>query len=476
MATKYLIHGAAFCGDGTASNEAASAGAPGAWNDINVMEGTAPAYGSAPAAGDIIRIRSKTSAGADITRTLAASTSLGSTAATAPTAPIYWVLDGGATWPGVDGTLTYKRTSGAYVLTFRAYNVFLAESEDHLVFADEWTGANGGQNFISNAASSSVQNAWFDFDNVTFTSAGPQPILLATGSEHANCRYSVNNRWYLGFFVSADGGYSRIISPRIEIASVFGAYGVFGFNANGCRIEVHGGYIGGAGATTGTYLTSTTGTNNGHNLVMLGTVVPKTMGVMVANPAVNGAELSYEGLGIDSDLGAMRVTKGGFIDSRSDGFYPTLNATYPGASSPKWAWKAYPQFASIQHPMVLPFTKFYSEAAAAKTITLNLLVGDAFSAANKGSVWFDVCYIDDATGMPKYVSTRNQLSSAVLDTSAAPWSATTYGAINLLKRQIAITTPTAIRQNSLITCFMRCIARSVSANDIMFVCPDPVLT
>ena len=41
MANKYLIHGATYCGDGTASNEAASAGAAGAWNDINVFEGAA---------------------------------------------------------------------------------------------------------------------------------------------------------------------------------------------------------------------------------------------------------------------------------------------------------------------------------------------------------------------------------------------------------------------------------------------------
>ena len=83
MANKYIIHGATYCGDGTASNAAASAGATGAWNDINVFEGTAPAYGTAPAAGDVVYIRSKASAGADITRTLAADVNLGSANATA---------------------------------------------------------------------------------------------------------------------------------------------------------------------------------------------------------------------------------------------------------------------------------------------------------------------------------------------------------------------------------------------------------
>ena len=82
MANKYIIHGATYCGDGTASNAAASAGAAGAWNDINVFEGTAPAYGTAPAAGDVVYIRSKTNAGADITRTLTGDITIGSANAT----------------------------------------------------------------------------------------------------------------------------------------------------------------------------------------------------------------------------------------------------------------------------------------------------------------------------------------------------------------------------------------------------------
>ena len=81
MANKYLIHGATYCGDGTASNEAASAGAAGAWNDINVFEGSAPAYG-ALAAGDTVFIRSKDVSGNNLVRTLSATATLGSAAAT----------------------------------------------------------------------------------------------------------------------------------------------------------------------------------------------------------------------------------------------------------------------------------------------------------------------------------------------------------------------------------------------------------
>ena len=107
MANKYIIHGATYCGDGTSSAVASSNGGVGAWNDINVFEGTAPAYGTAPAAGDVVYIRSKTSAGADITRTLAATATLGSASATLAS-PITWVLDNGSVWSGVELKLTYN--------------------------------------------------------------------------------------------------------------------------------------------------------------------------------------------------------------------------------------------------------------------------------------------------------------------------------------------------------------------------------
>ena len=133
MANKYLIHGATYCGDGTASNEAASAGAAGAWNNINVFEGTAPAYGTAPVAGDFVYIRSKTSAGADITRTLTADITIGSANATI-TNPVTWVLDNGAIWSGIDGKLSYQCSGGNCKTTVRSYNAVIAQTQSALEF------------------------------------------------------------------------------------------------------------------------------------------------------------------------------------------------------------------------------------------------------------------------------------------------------------------------------------------------------
>src|SRR5574337_1781350 len=128
MATKYLIFGAAFNGDGTTSSEAASNGAAGAWNQSSILTGTAPTYG-ALAAGDTVNIRSKTGAGADadISNTLGASITLGSASATA-TAPITWILDDGTIWAGKNGTLTYTSSSTSYTITLRANNIFYART------------------------------------------------------------------------------------------------------------------------------------------------------------------------------------------------------------------------------------------------------------------------------------------------------------------------------------------------------------
>ncbi len=112
MAEKYIVDGAAYCGKGDGPlipTDISHQDATGyAWNNINVFTtGAAPAYGTAPAAGDIIYIRSKNASGADITVNFnSASLTIGSANASA-TAPISWVIDGGTKWSSINGTFTF---------------------------------------------------------------------------------------------------------------------------------------------------------------------------------------------------------------------------------------------------------------------------------------------------------------------------------------------------------------------------------
>lgn len=63
--------------------------------------------------------------------------------------------------------------------------------------------------------------------------------------------------------------------------------------------------------------------------------------------------------------------------------------------------------------MRLTTTKLYVDSAASRTVTQEILVADTM-APNKKTLWITVEYIDNATGLPKHISTRD--FSGALDT------------------------------------------------------------
>jgi len=119
----------------------------------------------------------------------------------------------------------------------------------------------------------------------------------------------------------------------------------------------------------------------------------------------------------------------------------------------------------------VPVLKLFTDTAASKTITAHVLVADTISTANKESLWLDVSYTDDTTGVPVSLSTRDY-SAAALATDTAAWSATTWGSINLLKRKLEITTPTSIKKDTPVLITLRGTVKSASDQDLMFFCPD----
>ena len=462
MADKYLIHGATYCGTGTSSAEATSDGGTGAWNDINVLEGTAPAYGSAPAAGDTVYIRSKTSAGADITRTLSASITLGSTAGT-PTSPVTWVLDAGTVWPGISGTLTYSCPSN-FVVNARDNSRFWSESEDKFVLLEASASASyknyfGGSNLH-------VRNILYDFSGIT-SGNGSQIGNLSGVSHLENVHIKSRKRPEC---LIRGASYSKLLisNPYIELLDASETRIVFSVIGSGCSMEVIGGAMVGVGATTGVPVTNNI--PQGSVLRMAGFVFPQTMSL--ANyPAHPETQIIVTGS--DGLTGSRVMAKWGESNSRTDAYYPTLNVTLPDSTNTPWSWWFYPKYAATNSPMHQVFAKVYSEAAAIKVIDLEVLVATTFSGITGGTLWFSVSYTDDSTGLPKRLCSHN---NSALDTSTAGWSATTYGATSYNKRRLRVTTPTAIKQDSLITVTLYCTVSSGSANDTLVVCPDFVLS
>lgn len=252
MANKYIRHGETYCGDGTTSAAAASAGAAGAWNDINVMEGTAPAYG-ALAAGDVVYIRSLDASGAAITRTLTAARLLGSTAATA-TNPITWILDDGTVWSGINGVLTFTN-SASYMTTLRINNVFVAKTRHNWKIKCTSTNPNGALADIYGHCDG------FEFDTSAKTGTYNPYYILRHGAIVENAHFLVgvissapgNNDGLIRPADSSRGVTATLINPEIELTSASPTGAIFlgaAYFTSGI-FKILGGRVYGVGATTG---------------------------------------------------------------------------------------------------------------------------------------------------------------------------------------------------------------------------------
>lgn len=479
MATKYVIEGATYCGDGTADNEAASAGAAGAWNVFlgasGVFENTSPAYGSL-AAGDTVIVRSKTGNGvnANLTRTTSSNLSFGSSAATI-TNWITWIFDNGATWPGIDGTATCTTSADYVTFTIRDYNRVVCLTQDRLALK---MGVNSNSNSLvvlgTTYAGSILENALID------TSAavgyGPTAVSVGMNSKLVSPHVKQSLRYYETF---RQGGYGTftIINPDIELLNATQTKAVFQNGANGARIDVYGGQIRGAGASTGVAIADISGAGSSVNLY--GTLVPADMAWPTTYPAATAPSNEFNAFGSDAKLGGMKMAIWGKADSNKTGNYPFLNATLPDSVSSGWSWKVWLENGSPRNVLALPIQGLFTGAAAAKTITLHMNVSDTMTTGdllNQSNLWMEVMYVQDSDGAVRRLTTRAETVTALAAGPSSAWSASTYGSVSLVPKKLSITTPTAIRQDSVVQCVLCSNYGSAVASQIFFVDPAAELS
>lgn len=475
MANKYIIHGAAFNGDGTSSAEATSNGGVGAWNTITYFEGTAPAYGTL-AAGDVVYIRSKGAGGSSITRTLTANMNLGSAAATS-SAWVSWIIDNGAVWSGVDGTITYTHAS-TWMATVRQYNYVEAKTQSALIFSNTSTNQAAGTTMVTN--NGHLVKAKFDWSAKTGTGGcvacingadatleSPEVVWGVIGASAID---------YRGLVRGANSISSKftVINPKITLNSASVGMPIFYLGDSARPVcTIIGGDITGPGATSGQSVLCPVYSVAGGRFEVVGLQFPRAMDVI--NPANDAASvISGSGgvsvIGCDGGVGGHLQREWGFATSRTDSNPPVLQATLPDSNNTTWSWRVYPKNASRVSPMMLQSAKLYTGSAAIKTITQELLVANTMS-PNAGNLWITVEYTDNATGLVKHLSTLDIAASA-LASSSANWSAAVWGAITLLKRKLEIATPTSVKQNTMIIVTLWGTLASASANDIYFVDPD----
>lgn len=450
MADKYIIHGETYNGDGTSSAAAASNGAAGAWNNINVLTGTAPAYGSLDA-GDVVRVRSKTAGGADITITVsAAHVNIGKSGLTGT--PVVWVLDDGTTWPGIAGVLTFNVTGTWYSVITLPFNEFDAMTQDAIRVV--YAGATSG-NATLQVGNGSVLRRW-KYDTTSLTNTGDQgPFIGTTGNPCTATLDRLHVDHYVRYqrlFNVTTNAKLVLIEIDIEARSASEQDPIFYVDTSGSRIEIRGGRMRGAGATSGVVLCNSGGST--HGVFGVGFTFPYSMSIGVPNVgAFANLAGRYEFVATDSTIGGFgSVSSDGFgrVDSRDAGNFPHLNAALNDSASTPWAYMLAPTSAcSRGTPRTLDIASPFLASAATATLTLNLLVSTSLTGANKSNVWAVFSYVDNATGAVKVMSTQDNAAGA-LDASTAAWSALTYGAVSFNKRKLEVTTPTAIKKDSIV--------------------------
>ena len=477
MADKFIIHGAAFNGDGTSSVEATVDGGAGAWNNINIFHGTTPAFGTL-AAGDRVFIRSKTSAGADLTVTLTASLNLGLAAAT-DALPVFWIIDNGAVWTGIDGVITYDAVETTFGCTLRAYNHLVCLTQNSVVF--KWSGVVSNINLFVIMTGSSAEN--FCIDGTGATGYGRSLVANSSGSLASLPARAISpnfkvNRFYgsaSGLISASDYTLFVVENPVIEINDLAAvpANPLFNTNSYNPQIHVNGGELKGSFVTTNFKLAHIGG---GGTVILDCFAYPNTISPVLATSYTGSAAGGmFASFNADAQGGSELVVTAGEFSSRSDNNPPTLNAVKPDSVATPWSWRMYPLRASYARPLTLKLAKMFTGDAAAKMVTVEFLVPNTLSLDSQ-SAWATVIYIDDMTGKPKMVSSRTPLSGtpAALASSTATWSATTWGAISFTsgKKKIVLTTPTAIRKDTVVHIDFSVAKSAGSANDILFVCPD----
>jgi hypothetical protein len=486
--------GASKALSGTPSGTA-TATTTGAWNHIDIFEGTAvnsiagvgTEGGGAVATNDVVYIRSKDASGANIARTLASATvNLGSSSATL-TAPITWILDNGPIW-GVDGTITWTTTNSNYYLVVRDYNRVIAQTQDALAFVynvadpiDKTVMAWGLASYIKN---------WLvDTTAKTGTFAAYLNPGVGSVGENIHVKYGKMSKHSV-FYPAATNSLSRsatLINPWIELlytadltANTGCMFGINNSSGAGVGLRVFGGKVTGTPASSGypALTAALTGTYIG-TLEVFGFSYPKEMPTTPIPGA--GVFLPVTVVGADSGYGSFRGVREGQVDSRNLTYnYPVLNATIPDSASTGWSWRMYP-YAANEGPLQLPMAKVYQESAAAKKVTVEMAVATGFATADidRYNIWMTVSYVKtDGTLVTE--STRTIVAGTALTSSSAMWNATnadpSWGAVSTDRYKLELTTANSIKQNTMVLVTLFWGLKSGSATDVVFVCPDPQLS
>lgn len=447
----------------------------GAWNHIDIIAGTAVGIGSSIAAGDTVYIRSKTGAGANASVSYApgASKSFGSSSATSAN-PVRWILDNGSVWSGVSGTLMVTVSSSAYVYTFLDYNHFYSPTAYNWIFENTVATPTIFQMLFNAHIMDGIK---ISVPNTTTASWG---VEFSKSSEFRNCYF------YMGGINSAspclyafqgryvfDNCKFEVATTPSALTSIFIHYGNYGL------IELRGGYVTGSGITSGNValMTNASYISYTSHIRGIGFQMPKTM-PLTKDDAMSGTTASM--IGMDNGSGGYYVSDWGSMDSRNiSNNYPTLNATLADSTNTPTSWRVYPKNCTKQRAFEVPVSKLYTDTADTKTLTMHFLATTSWAGTitpDTNTVWMDVSYIDNSSGLTVMQTTR-ALTGAALTTSGLTWTpSNAWGAVSMTAYKLFLTTTGSIKKDTNVTISLRGVTGSGNSSDIYIVCPDVQLS
>lgn len=452
MATKYIDTTCTNNGDGTTSSCAASAGAAGAWNSFTELDGT-PTYGTAPAAGDTVEVRTA-DGGGDITETMGASLTL-----PANTGALITVLfDDGTTWAtGGGGTFIFQNTGGTeYDLTIgtgwhlRARDIAPTTRRFHR-YHNSTGRANG---FVVLRQGSIVEDTLMESNYAGTVGANIQFSILGTDVTSIpvfkNCTFNYTNSttgWVRG---ASDGAKVHLINCVFDCTKtvIDATYNpIFQLSLSGnTTIDVWGGSVTNENSNVPLYNQITSDAETGiYRFRNFDSGVTKkgadvTWGVTHAGAIImdgDGGSFNYL---YHSLAGYVRAGWSG------NGNHPTLNATLPDGSDTPWSLLCWNDnnYCSVQDTLTLFSTqKIYNAAAATKTVRVEMLIHNSITSPQKDEWYIDVWFVKDSDSSQGYVTSQ---TTGALASSTAGWSSTTYGGNSYTKYKIEVSTGVDIEQ------------------------------
>lgn len=473
MANKYVDRSATFNGDGTASNQAASAGAVGAWNSLANPLNNVPGFGSI-VGGDNVYIRTKNGTNLSETKTDANITTPARTAAL----PVNWIFDDGTVWPGDAGvfTLTTAAAGTLRTWTLGSFNNLIGAARNFRLYAP-FTGWQASALIVQQCY---IKDLWFE--TYKDASSGHVAQILAgnaglQATTWENCLFAFGAlNGALGQIAFGPDATHKLVNCDIDLTGantttdgqvlLTGGYG-------GSAVEIIGGNVLAAAPVHYLYESYSTTTPLDIKIDGMGVGLlkldPRTAAMFAAgyeNQNIDITNITNTLFGMTSNRNSGRV------DWRDGENYPYGNAVQIDAENTPWSYKVFSR-ASVSLPFVFPvLEELFTAAAATKTITANLLINNNLASPQKDQWWMTVSYVSNVTGLRVSETTR---AAGALDTATGVWNSTVYGAQNYTQYKLALTTAAAIKQHTTILVTLFTTRPAVLSTDFYFVDPEVVI-